>query len=57
MQVEEGRTCVARAALEAALHRMPGRHGDNRDNPRHTPDALKIPGDQDRTPRNASRCH
>ncbi len=36
MQVEEGRTWVARAALEAALHRMPERRSNCR-NPTMSP--------------------
>jgi hypothetical protein len=55
MQVEEGRTWVARAALEAALHRMPERRSDDRDHSRRTPDAPEMPGDPDRTPGSAGR--
>jgi hypothetical protein len=51
MQVEEGRTWVARAALEAALHRMPERGN----NPRYTSDAPEMPSDQDRTHGSAGR--
>jgi hypothetical protein len=54
-QVEEGRTWVGRAALEAALRRMPERCDDNRDHPRHTSDAPEMPGDQDSTLESAGR--
>ena len=55
MQVEEGRTWVGRAALEAALHRMPERRGDSRDRLRAAPDAPEMPGDPDSAPERAGR--
>ncbi|MBO9333958.1 MAG: helix-turn-helix domain-containing protein [Roseiflexus sp.] len=55
MQVEEGRTWVARAALEAALHRMPERRSDSRDRLRAAPDAPEMPGDPDSAPERAGR--
>jgi len=55
MQVEEGRTWVGRAALEAALRRMPERRGDSRDHLRPDPDAPEMPGDQDSASGSAGR--
>jgi hypothetical protein len=54
-QVEDGRTWVGRAALEAALHRMPERRSDDRDHSRRAPDAPEMPGDQDSTTGSADR--
>ncbi len=55
MQVEEGRTWMGRAALEAALNRMPERRGDSRDHLRPDPDAPEMPGDPDSMPGSAGR--